>query len=567
MLSPEPLGKGTPLVQPRSLVVSSLLATLRSRRLVTRIRGERSGGADDELRNLLALEQEAADLDASRVVDTLRRRWPIVLLVPLVFGVLGYVWSARSAKVYETSAYIVLRPTAADTKFAPVETGDPDRELQTETQLIDGGAFRAQVDAKLGHVAKYTVAPLFKTSLIAIVGRTTNPQDAADGANAAAELYVSQRRGQLVAGLNAAKEVLTNRVTVLQGELKDVEAQLHASPAAATDTVLLARQRDVATALAGLQDQVSQIDIGVAVTSGGARVSSLAAVPNAEVAPKPRRTAVLLGLLGVLVGLAAAFVVEVLTDALGAADDLERRLYGVQVLATVPGLGASHRGVLLLSAPQSASAEALRGLRTSLQFLGLDRPTRRIQITSALEDEGASVIAANLAVAFAGAGLRVVVVDGDLRKPALHTYFGVDGMRGFTSVLVGQSDIGDALQPIAMQGWLRVLTAGPRPTNPAELLASGHLSRLLVSLEERCDLVIIDSPPVLPYTDAAVIASFVDATVLVASPGSSKLTPVRRAVRRLRLVDAHLAGVVISDLGSPSATQGGRRERKVDQPA
>jgi non-specific protein-tyrosine kinase len=111
-----------------------------------------------------------------------------------------------------------------------------------------------------------------------------------------------------------------------------------------------------------------------------------------------------------------------------------------------------------------------------------------------------------------------------------------------------------------MQGWLRVLTAGPRPTNPSELLASGGLSNLLAALEERCDLVIIDSPPVLPYTDAAVVASSVDATILVARPRASKLTSLRRALRTLRVVESNVAGVVLSELEAPvPATSGPRR--------
>ena len=526
--------------------------------MATRTRGDRDNGAD-ELRNLLALEQEAADLDASRVLGTLRRRWPVALLVPVVFAAIGYALSARGDKVYDASAFVVLRPTAADAKFVPVDTGDPDRELQTESQFISGSSFRSQVATKLGRPADYRVDALFKTSVLAIIGTGATPTLASDNANAAAELYVGQRRDQIISGLNAAGGILTNRINALQTELNQVNAQLSASPKDANDTLLLSRRGDLATQLTGFRDRLSEIEIGVAVTSGGARVSSLALPPDKPVAPKPLRSATLFGLLGLLLGIALAVVIEAVTDDLGPADDLERRLHGVPLLTSVPSLGTAHRGVLLLNASQSASAEAVRTLRTSLQFLGIDRPLRRIQITSPSEDEGASVIAANLAVAFAGAGLRVVIVDGDLRTPAIHSYFGVDGMVGFTTVLVGQRQLDDVLQPIAMQGWLRVLATGPRPTNPSELLASGHLSRLLADLEERCDLVIIDSPPVLPYTDAAVIASLVDTTVVVASAGQSKLTPVLRALRRLRVVEAKVAGVVITNL-EPQSVAGRRRE-------
>lgn len=526
----------------------------------SRNRTERDGGSD-QLQNLLALEQEAADLDASRLIGTITRRWWVVVLVPVLLGVLGYLWSDRATPQYEATAYVVLRPTAADAKFAPVDNGDPDRELQTETQYISGGSFHDSVEQKLGRGADYTVAPVFKTSVLAIVGKSTVPAEAADTANAAAELYVTVRREQIVSGLTTAGSVLSTRIAALQTELTQVDTQLRATPAAANDAVLLARQRDLTAQLDGLRTQLSEVEIGVAVTSGGARVSSLASEPLDPVSPKPTRSAVLFAMLGVLVGLGCAVLLENTTDVLGDADELERRLNGVPVLASIPSLEEARAGILLLQAPQSASAEAVRSLRTSLQFLGLDRTLRRIQVTSASEDEGASTVAANLAVAFAGAGLRVVIVDGDLRHPNVHRYFGVDGLRGFTTVLVRQADLGDVMQPIAMQGWLRVLAAGPRPTNPSEILASGHLGRLLGQLEERCDLVIIDSPPVLPYTDAAVIASYVDVTVMVAKARGSKRTPLQRALRRLRLVDANVAGVVISDLDDMSDDAGRRRGR------
>ena len=527
---------------------------------MTTVRGERESAS--ELRSLIALEQEAADLDASRALGVLRRRWPVVVLVPLLFAAFGFGWSARRDKVYESSAYVVVRPTAADAQFAQLDTGDPTRELQTDTQLINGAAFGAMVRAKVGGPADYSAGTVFGTSIISITGKGSSGESAAAVANAAAEIYVSQRREQIVTGLTAAAGVLSTRLGALQGELEQVNGQLGAAVGAALST-LQSRQLSLITQVSALRQRESDIEIAIAVTSGGARISGAALPSDSPVAPRPTRSAVLFGMLGALVGVAAAVALEKVTDVLGRADAFERQLPGVPLLASVPALGSPHTGVLLLAASQSASAEAIRTLRTSMQSLALGRPLRRIQVTSASEDEGGSVVAANLAVAFAGAGLRVVVVDADLRRPSLHTYFGVDGQRGFMTVLVGQDELSETLQPIAMQGWLRVLASGPRPTNPSEILASGHLAQLLTNLEERCDLVIIDSPPVLPYTDAAVIASFVDATVLVAQPGRSKVTPLRRALRTLRVVESNVAGVVLSELDQPVASPTRRREASV----
>ncbi len=539
-------------------------------------RTERSRASDP--RGLLALEREAAELDASRALGVLRRRWPVVLLVPILFAALGYATSARSDKVYEASAFVVLRATVGDTQFSKITVETDDRVIQTETQVINGSAFVAAVETALGRPADYSAGQVFGTNMIRVTGKGPDGATAAATANAVATRYVAQRREAIVKNLTTAAAVLTARQNAVQGEIDKVNADIAqlfppttavtaqqvASPVLAT---LQARQSSFLAEQSELRNQLGEIEIAVAVTSGGAEVATPAQVSTDPVAPRPMRSAVLFGMFGVLAGVAAAIALEQLTDVVGRADRFESQLPDVPVLAAVPALGAAHTGVVLLQSPHSGTAEAVRTLRTSLQFLAVDRPLRRIQVTSAAEDEGASVVAANLGVAFAGAGLRVVVLDADLRNPSLHSYFGVDGTRGFTSALVSRGDVGEFLQPVAMQGWLRVLTAGPRPTNPSELLASGGLSHLLAAIEERCDLVIIDSPPVLPYTDAAVIASSVDATVIVARPRESKLTSLRRALRTLRVVESNIAGVVLSELEAPSSGPTRSRRRAVEASA
>lgn len=513
--------------------------------------GERILSAD--VAEILALEQEATDLDATWVFTALARHWKIALLVPVLFALAGVVLASRKDKVYETSALLSLQPSAGETFVSSSTPGSSDRDIQTESQILNSSPFKAAVGAKLGRPADVRAQTVFNTSVISIIGRGATPARAIEMANAASDLYVAERRQRVIDDLGRAQKALTDKLGEVQAQLDALSARVAALPATPAGTTppdngLVAQRAALLTETSSLRDQITKIQVEAAVTTGGARVIARAQDPAAVVSPRPARDGFLFALLGVLAGILLAIVVERRSGGLGHHDELARRLSGVPILATVPPSGGMHRGVLLLAASQSPSAEAIRSLRTSVQFVGLDRPLRRIQVTSATDDEGATAIAANLAVAFAGAGLRVTVVDGDLRMPRLHEYFGVEGTRGFTTVLVGQTDLQDVLQPVAMQGWLRVLAAGPRPTNPSELLASGYLLRLLAELEDRCDLVIIDSPPVLPYTDAAVISTFVDTTVLVASARDSKVKSLHQALRTLRVVGAHLAGVVVSEL-------------------
>lgn len=195
--------------------------------------------------------------------------------------------------------------------------------------------------------------------------------------------------------------------------------------------------------------------------------------------------------------------------------------------------------------PMSAASEAFRVLRTNLQFMGLDKPLKSILITSATPGEGKSTVAANLAVTFAQAGLNVCLIDADLRRPRVAKLFGVDNWRGLTTAVVSQSGLEADLQPSGVPG-LTLLTSGPIPPNPAEMLGSARMSRLLEGFEARFDMVIIDSPPTLAVTDAAVLAPKVDGVILVIRSGQVARQQAIRAKEALEAVKANLLGVTLS---------------------
>jgi protein-tyrosine kinase len=205
--------------------------------------------------------------------------------------------------------------------------------------------------------------------------------------------------------------------------------------------------------------------------------------------------------------------------------------------------GPSAELVTLLD-PMSPPAEAFRVLRTNLQFMGLDKPLKSILITSAAPGEGKSTVASNLAVSFAQAGANVCLIDADLRRPRLHKVFGVDNWRGLTNAVMSQNGLESDLHAGVVPG-LSLLTSGPIPPNPAELLGSARMGRLLEELEERFDVVIVDSPPVLVVTDAAVLAPRVSGVVLVVRAGKVARQQVVRAKEALEAVKANILGVTL----------------------
>jgi capsular exopolysaccharide synthesis family protein len=189
--------------------------------------------------------------------------------------------------------------------------------------------------------------------------------------------------------------------------------------------------------------------------------------------------------------------------------------------------------------------EAFRSLRTNLQFIDVANPPKSIVVTSSLPGEGKSTTTANLAISLAETGLKVVVIEGDLRRPRLLDYLGFEGSVGLTDVLVGRVEVDDVLQPFGRTG-LRLLGAGPNPPNPSELLGSANMEQLIEDLTERFDYVLIDAPPLLPVTDAAVLSTIVDGALVVVGAGVAQREHVRRALDSLDAVNGSVLGLILN---------------------
>jgi capsular exopolysaccharide synthesis family protein len=202
--------------------------------------------------------------------------------------------------------------------------------------------------------------------------------------------------------------------------------------------------------------------------------------------------------------------------------------------------------LIALRDPRAPAAEAYRALRTNIQFSSLDKPLRTILATSTAPDEGKSTTIANLAVTMAQAEQRVILVDCDLRRPSLHTIFGLPNDEGLTSLMLAQAGKIPA-QRTEVPGLL-VLTSGPLPPRPADILGSKKMEQVIALLKEHSDVVLFDTPPVNAVTDAAVLATKVDGTLLIFRSGTTKRDRAREARRLLEKVNANIVGVVLTDV-------------------
>jgi capsular exopolysaccharide synthesis family protein len=270
-----------------------------------------------------------------------------------------------------------------------------------------------------------------------------------------------------------------------------------------------------------------------------------AELPETPVSPRPKLNLALGLLVGLAVGVGAAVLRETLDTSVKGAEDVQEHL-------DLPTLGliaydpeAGKRPLIVHVDPQSTRSEAFRQLRTNLQFVDIDHKPRSIVVTSSVPQEGKSTTTCNLALALTQAGLKVILVEADLRRPRLAEYLGMEGAIGLTDALVGRAELDDLLQPWG-DGRLQVLASGPTPPNPSELLGSHQMGELMREMERRADLVLLDAPPLLPVTDAAVLTAHASGAIVVVRSGHTTREQARRAVEILRAVDAHLYGAVLN---------------------
>ena len=513
-------------------------------------------------------------------VAFLLRHKRTIVFVAILTSLVAFGFSHLQKPVYRATGDLLLQSRRSeqilDSESAP-RVSDRSR-IQTELQILKSRSIRNRVTEQLGTVPNVSVAIIGETDVLQIAAESTSAEEAAKVVNTYADTFISTRRQQLIDDLLAGGEevqkkaaAIGEQLRALDGPINDLEAQIAAVEGRLTGTDTAAvRQATADRSRLGqelavqrrqaqtLQDQKNQYDQQLdqlqlasnLTQTGGAQLISRAVAPDDPVRPKPVRNAILGLILGLVLGIGLAFVRDRADNTVQDEMNLENATDGLAMLAAIPTVAGWRRRsttrVVSLTEPTSRASESYRALRTSLEFLGREYTCRLVQVTSAVPGEGKTATVANLGVALALTGRRVIIVSCDLRRPRLHEYFGLDNDVGLTSVVLGQVSLSEALVRLDQPARLAVLPSGPPPPNPSELLASRRTAQVLKSLADVADIVIIDSAPVLPVTDGVVLARMVDATVLVARARKTTIAQVRRTVERLRQVDAPLAGTVLN---------------------
>jgi len=505
--------------------------------------------------------QDSHDVDLRDYLRVLRRRRVVVASAIVVIVAAALAASFLQTPVYQASADVLLQPRATESLFDP-NTGqqtNPARQLDTEIEVIKSQPVETAVKQKLGSAPAVSVGGVGQTDVIRITATSTVPRKAADIANAYANAYVDFKRTQAVSDDLAASQQIQGKIDDLQKQIDQVSNQIaSAGPNRATAEQNLGPSRDALVNQQALfKSKLDQLGVDAAIRTGGAQLVTSATTPESPFKPTPARNGLIALVVGVILGVGLAFLFERLDDSIKDKEDVERVAQGVPTLGLIPVVASwktrEQPHVISLEDPNSSVAEAYRSMRTAVQFMGLDQPMHTLQITSPSAAEGKTTTLANLAVALARSGQRVVMVDCDLRRPRIHDFFEASNEVGFTSVLLGEVPLSEAVQEIPGERLLMLLASGMLPPNPSELLASQRTVQILGALQAESDVVLIDSPPMLPVTDAAVLSARVDATMVVTRAGTTSRRELARAIELLRQVDAPLVGTVLNGVADESA--------------
>jgi capsular exopolysaccharide synthesis family protein len=466
-----------------------------------------------------------------------QRKWWVGSITVLGLAT-SLAFSLTAHKQYSATAQLLVQSSVAASGLAggqqqPVTQTD----VQTELQLVTSAPVQQAVRNRLKSTPAVSASEVGQTDVMAITAASRVPSQASLIANLYATAFVQYRQAIASRSLASAEAQLQSQISSIGHQV----SSLHGNTTSPEATALLNQG-------AVLKEQLAQMQVNGVVDTGDVVLVTPAQTPVSPSSPKPVQDALLGLAAGLALGLGAAFLRDSLDDRLTSKEATEHA-GGVPVLAMTPVVTSWRRHqplVVSLTEPNSPAAESYRSLRTSLQFVRQEQQLRSLVVTSPGVGEGKTATLANLGVVFAQAGERVVLVSCDLRRPRIGAFFGLDEEAGLTSVLLDQRTLDETLLPVPGVDRLSLLPAGPVPPNPAELLNSARVLDIFTQLRDRYDLVLIDSPPVLPVTDAAILSRHADATLMLAAAGQTRRADVHRAVEKLDQVGATILGTVLN---------------------
>lgn len=501
-------------------------------------------------------------------------RWSWLLILGAVLaGLAAFITSKLQTPVYEARTTVLVNQSQAVTGPTYNDVLANQQLTKTYGQIVTTNLVLDPVarDAGLTYEelrAKVSAGIRRETQLIDISVRDIDPEQAAALANDIATAFATQIRDAQLVQQNQARQDLELQIGVVQASLNEKQqtiAQLGAPQLGPPDaqrqsqlTVTQSERDDIRKRLDQLNAELQDLRVESLKSANSVTPVNEARVPTAPVSPRTLFNTILGALVGLVVAAGFVAVFEYLDDTVKTAADVSR-VTGLVTLGTIERFRQAGRRLRGLNEPApspaqvvtasdaySSTGEAYRMVRTNLEFARSGRPNQTMLVTSALPGEGKSTTSANLAMAMAQTGRRVVLVDADLRRPSQHRIFDVPNATGLSTMFVMEQPTAIGLLRPTPHETLHLLPSGPLPPNPAELMASERMEQIVTLLSADADIVIFDSPPLLSVADSATLAARLDGVVLVVDAGRTRSGALTRAVDLLNQASARIWGVVLN---------------------
>jgi capsular exopolysaccharide synthesis family protein len=502
-----------------------------------------------------------SDLSRGHMLVVLRRRYPIVIVCVVVAVVVALAYSLQSQKLYTATASLLFNDTPLSQQIAglqAVPNSNQQSQQDTNTELLKLGNLAQATAAEVGHsltpqdvTSSLAIAPQGDTTLVNVSATLPSPGLAAHVANTYARVFVNQQE-------NGNREYYAAALATVEKQL----AQLSPTQAHGAQGLALQNRAQSLATLAQLRNDTVSL-------------AQAAAVPASPSSPKLKRNVLVAAVLGLLLGVALAFVAERLDQHIREPEDLES-VYGLPLLGAVPQSSALQRGggASRPTTLSGAVADTFLFIRARLRYFNVDRAVRTLAVVSAQPEDGKTTIAHWLANAAAGAGTRTLIVEADMRRPSLANEIGLAHGPGLADLLMRACPFDEAVQTAdvrlgagGVQETCDVIVAGALPPNPAEMLESRAMVEVLERARSNYDLTIIDTPPLGVVPDAMPLLSLVDGVAIVASVGRSRRDAAGRLRTTLTSVNAPVLGVIANRVKVREAGYGyGYDYRPVGEP-
>ena len=484
--------------------------------------------------------------------------WLIILAAVLAAGLAYYV-SIQMTPVYQASTTVLVDKANADGSSEYQSLLMSERLTQTYAELLiqepvlEAVVERLDLGLSAGDLGgMITVQPIRDTQLIELQVESTNPELASVAANTLVEIFIVQNDERQSGRYAASKVSLEAQLERMDQKIIETNAALGAlGEGTAYETernrleLTLAQYQSTYSSLLQSYEEVRTQEAG--------SISSIvqvepATTPTRPVRPQVVNNTAMAVLVGAMLAVGLIFLIETLDNTVKNPDQIES-VMGLSVLGMVPKHPVEEGAPIAIRQPRHPSVEAFRVLRTNLKYASVDKKIQKIMITSAEPDVGKTELAVNLAVVFAQSGSEVMLIDADMRRPKVHHRLGLNNRTGISRVFArGLDQMNELVIRSTNVPKLSILTTGPLPPNPSELLGSEKMSEIISYYCDRLDYLIIDTPPIMAVTDAVILSRLVDGVLLVAKPGETQTGALKQTVDRLRQVNANLLGVVLNEI-------------------